>query len=128
VFVISAAFPLAAGLAKDTSRFPTWWGTLDVSVAFLLAVLAMAVLASTSGRVTRRSEELAYRGYRVLTHGLFAVLVVFVLFGDRIVWAQCLPGFAWRTWLLLYTLPAWFTALGTAPRPPVTPETEGARR
>jgi hypothetical protein len=44
-------------------------------------------------------------------------MVVFVLFGDRIVWSNCLTGFAWRAWLLFYGLPAWFTALGSTAEP-----------
>ena len=42
------------------------------------------------------------------------MVVVFFLFGDRIIWINCLTGFAWRAWLLLYTLPAWVTALRTS--------------
>ena len=39
------------------------------------------------------------------------MLVVFFLAGDRIIWSNCLTGFAWRAWLLMYTLPAWMTAV-----------------
>jgi hypothetical protein len=109
VFVVSAAFPAAAGLSKDTSSFPGWWGPLDVGLAFVLAILAMTILALAQGRVDRRAEEASYRAYRVLIHGIFAMLVAFVFLGDRIIWAQCLSGFAWRAWLLLYCLPAWLT-------------------
>jgi len=42
---------------------------------------------------------------------LSATLSLKVTFGDRRVWINCLSGFAWRAWLLLYCLPAWFTAL-----------------
>jgi hypothetical protein len=42
-------------------------------------------------------------------------MVVFVLVGDRVVWVNCLTGFAWRAWLLSYSLPAWFTAFRAAP-------------
>lgn len=112
VFVISSVFPLVAGLLKHTERFPWWWGVLDVSIAFILAVLALAVMALAQGRLTSHTEALSYRAYRVLIHGIFAALVVFFLFGDRIVWANCLTGFAWRTWLFLYSLPAWITLVG----------------
>ena len=37
--------------------------------------------------------------------------VVVMLFGDRIIWLNCVTGFMWRTWLLVYCLPWWFTAL-----------------
>jgi hypothetical protein len=115
VFIISALFPLVAGLSKDTASFPKWWGVADVGIAFVLAALVIAVMALAQGRVDKRTEDVSYRAYRVLIHGSFAVLVVFVLLGDRIVWAHCLPGFAWRTWLLLYCLPAWLAALRATP-------------
>ena len=115
VFFISSAFPVAAGLTKNTASFPRWWGALDVGLAFVLALLAIVVLALAQGHVTRQAEDASYRAYRVLLHGIFAMLVVFFLFGDRIVWVNCLTGFAWRAWLLLYCLPAWLTA-SRAPR------------
>ncbi|HYK92001.1 MAG TPA: hypothetical protein VE398_24755 [Acidobacteriota bacterium] len=64
--------------------------------------------------MSKRTEHVAYRAYRNLSHGIFAMLVVLFLFGDRIVWVNCLTGFAWRAWLLLYCLPAWFSLLRPA--------------
>ena len=115
VFFISSAFPVAAGLSMNTASFPGWWGMLDVGIAFILALLAIVVLALAQGQVTRQAEDATYRAYRVLIHGILAMLVVFFLLGDRIVWVNCLTGFAWRAWLLLYSLPAWLTAF-RAPR------------
>ena len=112
VFVISVAFPAVAGLSRDTASFPNWWGPMDVGIAFVLAALAIAVMALAHGRTDRRVEDACYRAYRVLIHGVFAMLVMFVLFGDRIIWVNCLTGFAWRYWLLLYSLPNWLTVLG----------------
>jgi len=111
VFVISSMFPVVAGLSKNTADFPQWWGVLDVGIAFALASLALVVLALAQGHVDTRAEDASYRAYRILIHGIFAMIVVFFLVGDRIVWSNCLTGFAWRSWLLLYSLPAWFTAL-----------------
>jgi hypothetical protein len=113
VFFISAVFPVGAGLAKDTASFPRWWGQADVGTAFLLAVLALAVLAIGTPRVTKWVEDVSYRAYRILIHGIFVLLIVFVFFGNRVVWSQCLSGFAWRSWLLLYVLPAWIAAYRT---------------
>jgi hypothetical protein len=115
VFLLSSGFPAVAGLAKDTASFPAWWGPLDVGVAFLLAIMVIALFASAQQHVTRQAEEAAYRAYRFLTHAIFVAMIVFLLLGDLITWINCLPGFAWRTWLLLYSLPVWFTALGAAP-------------
>jgi hypothetical protein len=112
VFFISSAFPVVAGFVKDRDTWPKWWGVLDISIAFTLAILAIAILTFASGKVDKQAEDASYRAYRILIHGIFAVLVVFVLFGDRIAWSNCLTGFAWRFWLLLYGLPAWVAVFG----------------
>jgi hypothetical protein len=109
-FFVSSVFPVVAGLSHNTASFPKWWGTLDVSLAFVLALLALAILGVTQGKVNKQAEDMSYRAYRILTHGIFLMLVLFFLAGDRITWINCLTGLAWRTWLLLYTLPAWVTA------------------
>jgi len=111
VFVISSVFPVVAGLSKNTASFPKIWGKLDVGLAFVLAVMAFAVMALARNSVDKRAEESTYRAYRVLLHGIFVMLLVFFVFGDRIVWINCLTGFAWRSWLLLYALPEWIVAL-----------------
>jgi hypothetical protein len=111
VFFVSSAFPIVAGFVRDTESWPKWWGVLDVSIAFVLAILVLALFALSSGRVNKPAEDTSYRAYRILIHGIFAVLVVFALFGDQVVWANCLTGLAWRYWLLLYALPVWFAAL-----------------
>ena len=67
--------------------------------------------------LSKETQETSYRAFRVLTHVILALVVVFFLFGDRIIWINCLTGFAWRTWLLLYSLPAWITALRATARP-----------
>jgi ABC-type uncharacterized transport system fused permease/ATPase subunit len=111
VFVISLGFPVTVSLAKNTASFPQWWGTLDVSLAFVLAILALVILALGQGRVTKDIEDASYRAYRLLIHGIFALMVVFLVFGDQIAWINGLPGLAWRAWLLLYVLPAWLAVL-----------------
>lgn len=113
LFFISSVFPVIAGLSKNTASFPKWWGMLDVGLAFVLAILALVIVAIAEGKVDKQAADASYRAYRVLIHGILAMIVVFFLFlfGDRIIWINCLTGFAWRTWLLMYSLPAWFTAL-----------------
>ena len=113
VFVISSVFPVAAALSKDTSTFPAWWGALDVGVAFILAVMAFVIIALARGRVTKPIEDTTYRVYRVLIHGIFALFVVFLLFGDQITWRNGLPGVGWRAWLILYLLPEWLCVMRT---------------
>jgi len=110
LFFISWVFPVAAGLATNTASFPGWWGPADVGLAFVLAILVLVIMALAGGKVDKQAEDTSYRAYRVLIHGILGMLVIFFLFGDRITWIRCLTGFAWRAWLLLYSLPAWFTA------------------
>src|SRR5262245_51353945 len=109
-FLISLAFPVAAGVARDTSSFPVWWGVVDVGLAFGLAVFAFALATGARGRVTPEIEHASYRVYRVVMHGILGILVVFLIAGDRIAWVRCLPGLAWRSWLLLYCLPDWLAS------------------
>ena len=108
LFGVSSLFPTVAAFVKDTNSWPKWWGVLDVTIAFVLAILAMAVLALSNGKINNPIEAVTYRAYRVLIHSVFAMLLAFVLIGDSVAWNNCLTGFAWRFWLLMYTLPAWF--------------------
>jgi hypothetical protein len=112
LFFISWVFPAGAGFSKNATAFPKWWGVLDVGLAFVLAILALWISVLTQGKVTRQAEDASYRTYRILTHGILVWTLVFILFGDRITWINCATGFAWRTWLALYMLPAWFTLRG----------------
>jgi hypothetical protein len=88
VFCISSAFPAVAAFVRDTESWPKWWGVLDVILAFFFAILAFAVLGLAQGKVTKQAEDASYRAYRILTHGILAALVVFILVGDRIVWSN----------------------------------------
>ncbi|HEX4628868.1 MAG TPA: hypothetical protein VH137_08770 [Gemmatimonadales bacterium] len=121
VFAVSLVFPITAALLRDTSSFPRWWGPLDVAVAFVLAVLAIALIAVAERGVTRQAQDATYRAYRVLLHGILALVLVFFVAGDRIRWPYGLLGVAWRTWLLLYSLPAWYAALERTGAPADSP-------
>jgi len=115
VFFLSCLFPAVAGFVTDTtSVFALWWGRADVALALILAGMVLGVSAIAESKVDREAENRAYHAYRVLIHCVLAVLVIFFLAGNRIIWAQCLTGFAWRFWLLFYILPAWFRALRRA--------------
>lgn len=117
VFCISTVFPIAASLMVGRQQVTRFWGVLDVVVAFTLAFMAITIAVITDGRVTERAEKDAYRAYRVLMNGILVSLVIFLLGGGRIVWSVGLVGIGWRTWLLLYTLPAWITALRSRAEP-----------
>src|SRR5215471_12095225 len=113
IFCVSTAFPVVAGLSKNPGAFPKWWGIADVVLAFVLAAMVFAVMVAAHDKVGRQVEDATYRAYRVLTHGIFVMLVLFFLARNRITWTNCLTGLGWRAWLLLYALPAWFAALKT---------------
>jgi hypothetical protein len=93
---------------------PQWWGTVDVALAFVVAVGAIGIQGLGHGNVNKHVERTTYRIYRSSLHALLAVGVLVMLAGDRINWANCATGFIWRTWLLLYILPWWLAAAGLA--------------
>ena len=101
LFLISWAFPVVAAFVRHPETWPKWWGVFDVAIAFLLVLLVIVLQMLVGAQVNQQAKDAAYRTYRILTHGILVVLVLFFLAGDRIIWTQCLTGFAWRTWLLL---------------------------
>jgi FtsH-binding integral membrane protein len=113
MFCVSTVFPVVAAIFPDVAALSSTVGVLDGILAFALVILAMVLHVRTQGKVAKEDHEAAYRAYRMLLHAILVLLVVFFLLGDRIAWHIGLVGLAWRTWLLLYTLPAWYTALRT---------------
>ena len=107
LFTLSWVFPVGAGLVRNPTILPPWWGTVDVALAFVVAVAAFVIQGLAQGNVDKQAEQTAYRMYRSWTHALLALGVVIMLAGDRIKWVNCATGFLWRTWLLLYILPWW---------------------
>jgi hypothetical protein len=112
LFVLSWAFPVAAGLVRYPTSLPQWWGTVDVALAFVVAVGALIIPGLSHGNVDQQAERTAYRIYRSSLHALLVVGILVMLAGDRIQWANCATGFLWRTWLFLYILPWWLAATG----------------
>jgi hypothetical protein len=109
LFVLSWVFPVGAGVVKNAqTRLPQWWGTVDVTLAFVVAVAALGIQVLAHGKVDTQTEQTTYRIYRSLVHAILAVGVLVMVAGDRINWASCATGFLWRTWLFLYILPWWF--------------------
>jgi hypothetical protein len=112
LFVLSWAFPVGAGLVRNLTSLPQWWGSVDVALAFVVAVGAIGIQVLGHGHVNKHAERTTYRIYRSSLHGLLVVGVLVMLAGDRIKWANCATGFLWRTWLFLYILPWWLAAVG----------------
>ena len=115
LFALSWIFPVGAGLARNPTSFPKWWGTVDVALAFLVAVGAFVIQVLGHGNVDKQAEQTTYRIYRSSLHALLVVGVLVMLAGDRIEWANCATGFLWRTWLFLYILPWWLAAASQRP-------------
>ena len=112
LFVLSWAFPVCAGLVRNPTSLPQWWGTVDVTLAFVVAVGAFGIQVLGHGNVDKQAERTAYWIYRSSLHALLVVAVLVMLAGDRIKWSNCSTGFLWRTWLFLYILPWWLAAVG----------------
>jgi hypothetical protein len=112
LFVLSWAFPVGAGLVRNPTSLPQWWGTVDVALAFVVAVGALGIQGLGHGYVDNQAERTTYRIYRSSLHALLVVAVLVMLAGDRIKWVDCATGFLWRTWLFLYILPWWIAAAG----------------
>lgn len=110
LFAVSWIFPIGAGLARDTNNFPRWWGPVDVTLAFVLALACFGIQTLVRGQVDKRAEKTTYRIYRASTHALIAVGVLVIVAGPRIAWVNCATGFLWRSWLGLYILPGWLAA------------------
>ena len=112
LFVLSWIFPVGAGLVRNPTSLPKWWGTVDVALAFVVTVGAFGIQVLGHGNVDKQAEQTTYRIYRRSLHAILVVGVVVILAGDRIKWAYCATGFLWRTWLFLYILPSWLAAAG----------------
>jgi hypothetical protein len=110
VFFVSLIFPISAGVANP-SWLPSWWGILDVVIAFLLCALAILIAVRYERGVTDEIRAATYRAYRILINAFLVILVIFFLVGDRVTWTFFLPGIAWRMWLAFYAWPSWLTAL-----------------
>jgi len=111
VFFVSLLFPIGVGVVNDTTRFPRFWGIMDVVIAFILVTLAILIAVRFERRVTDEIRLATYRAYRVVINVVLLLLILLFLAGDRLTWTYFLPGLAWRFWLLFYCWPTWLAAL-----------------
>lgn len=90
-------------IASTRSDLPSWGGPLDVIIAF--------TLVGTGVLIWRRAGDRAgFREFRV-GHGVAAIIPALMLaaiwwYRESLDMNVLLPGLAWRTWLVLYTIPA----------------------
>ena len=90
-------------IASTRSDLPSWGGIVDGIIAF--------TLVGTSFFVWRRGGEAATLRDLRIGHGLAATVPALMLvaiwwYRDSLDLNVLLPGLAWRTWLVLYTVPS----------------------
>ena len=88
LFILSWIFPVSAGLVRNPTSLPLWWGTVDVALAFVVAVAALGIQGLAQRNVDKQAEQTAYRIYRSLVHAILVVGVVVRVAGDRINWVK----------------------------------------
>lgn len=105
LFMVSVACPVvASSLAADVR--PRWLGIADVVLAAVVAAGAITLSVDYRHRIADADRLAAQRVSERLLGLIPATLLLFFLVGDRLDWTVLVVGLAWRTWLLLYTLPA----------------------
>ncbi len=111
LFVVSTAFPVAAGLVHSPNPHPLV-GYLDVALAAVLFGLVLLLDGAPRGDCPPAVILASYHGYRLLSTLALVLVAAFFVAGDRVALDILLPGLAWRTWLFVYGLPALVSALG----------------
>jgi len=82
----------------------TWLGGLDVLTAFAVAIIGILIYAKAWNRVGNSERQISYRLATALP---VTMLLAMWVFANRIMWWDVLlPGLAWRTYVVLQTLPA----------------------
>jgi len=107
LFLVSAAFPVAASLLDRPSR---WLGLLDVAVAALFVCVALTLGIRYRERIETVDRAAAVEASQLILAVVPLLLALFFIVGDRLNWNALVIGLAWRVWLLLYVLPAFMAA------------------
>jgi hypothetical protein len=104
-FVASLAMVLLAS-TNDIAQFPTWFGIVDVVLAFTL-ILTMAVLKMAAGwQNDTRATQISYT---VLTYLVPLTIAAIWFFREQLLLNTLLPGLAWRIYVLIEMLPSALT-------------------
>ena len=90
-------------IASTRADLPPWGGPLDVAIAF--------TLVATSFLIWRRAGNRAGIEEFRIGHGVAAIVPALALaamwwYREALDFNVLLPGLAWRTWLVLYTIPS----------------------
>jgi hypothetical protein len=81
----------------------TWEGAVDVGAALALVILSFLIYRDGAKRIDLKTLTVSYAIASLLPALIFLLMWMFRV---KLVWNTLLPGLAWRSWLLLYTLPA----------------------
>jgi hypothetical protein len=95
--------PVTASLVGQP--VPRWAGVIDVALAALLALLSIALTRRVPAAFDDHTVRRAFDMYRAASHVPLAMVVLFLMIGDRIDWRVLLVGLGWRAWLFMWTLP-----------------------
>ena len=104
LFALSTAFPVVASLipAKAVSR---GLGVADVAIALALLMTGVYVV-STTPPASAETDRRAVSWYRHVGAVPIVLLVIYFTASSLVSWDVLLIGLAWRSWLLMYSLPA----------------------
>lgn len=105
LFVVSTAFPIVAALIPPSTT-PSALGLLDVAVAAIVVMLGFTIESVARDRVSDGDRTVAWRVVRIVATVPLLLLIVFFMRADIVRWDVLLVGLAWRTWLLVWVLPA----------------------
>jgi protein-S-isoprenylcysteine O-methyltransferase Ste14 len=57
LFVLSWMFPVGAGLVSNPTSLPHWWGTVDVALAFAVAVAALCIPGLAHENMDKQAKQ-----------------------------------------------------------------------
>jgi len=90
-------------ISSTRADLPSWGGPLDVLSAFTLVGTSVLIWRAAGDRVGLRELR---DGHTVAATVPALVLVGIWWYREALDFNVLLPGLAWRTWLVLYTVPS----------------------
>ncbi|MBI3158647.1 MAG: hypothetical protein HYZ26_03480 [Chloroflexi bacterium] len=114
-----ASTALLAAASRPGYTPDPWSRGLDIGLVVVLVAVTVWLQSKTTERVTL---ALLWRAYSAAALVAAALIVGIWQYGPTLVLDTFMPGIAWRSWLLLYSLPHLLAALNVgleapAPRP-----------
>ena len=109
VFAISTAFPVLA-LFGGPYGLPSYVGILDVGVAGIAIVAGLTLESRAREHVTESDRATAWRWLRAVATLMLGLLALFFI-APRFAWDVLAIGLVWRTWLLVWAMPALVASL-----------------